>query len=146
MPTHGDSRNGTRTPEYMAWQSMNNRCRNPAHPNFKYYGKRGITVCNRWSNNYENFLADMGRRPTPGHSLDRINNDRGYEPLNCRWATRTQQMRNRQPRKLTIVMVTEIRQLYHAKTGYSQYKLAKKFGVSQRHICRIVNYTEWQDP
>lgn len=60
----------------------------------QYYADRGITVCKRWDA-YETFLADMGRRPSPDHSIDRINNDGNYEPSNCRWATRSEQQRNK---------------------------------------------------
>lgn len=92
--THGDTKNGTRTAEFVAWQSMKYRCSNPRMKTFKYYGGRGITVCERW-NLFENFLADMGRKPGPKYSLDRINNEGSYEPTNCRWATQSEQIRNR---------------------------------------------------
>jgi hypothetical protein len=72
---------------------MRHRCRNPNGKDFKYYGGRGIRVCERWSD-FTNFLADMGERP-PGQSLDRIDNDGNYEPGNVRWATRKQQRANR---------------------------------------------------
>lgn len=88
--THGLSH----TPEYTCWGSMRHRCRNPKSSKYADYGGRGISVCERW-NSFENFLADMGRRPTPAHSLDRINNDGNYEPGNCRWATPKEQMNNR---------------------------------------------------
>lgn len=87
---HGDSF----TSEYSTWANMKDRCLNPNCQSFKNYGGRGITVCNRWLQ-YENFLADMGRKPSPAHSLDRINNDRGYSPSNCRWATQKEQTNNR---------------------------------------------------
>jgi hypothetical protein len=73
---------------------MKARCTNPKSPKFRYYGGRGITVCDRWSTSFEAFLADMGDRP-PGKSIDRINNDGNYEPGNCRWATQSEQVRNR---------------------------------------------------
>lgn len=87
--THGC----THTPEYACWKDMFRRCTKPTHKSYASYGGRGIQVCARWRV-FENFLADMGRRPSPDYSLDRINNDGNYEPGNCRWATRVEQMRN----------------------------------------------------
>ena len=88
-----------KSPEYRAWQNMRERCNNPKHPQFKDWGGRGITVCPEWMDSFEAFYADVG--PRPGHrlSLDRIDNDGDYEPGNVRWATHSQQMKNRRPRK-----------------------------------------------
>lgn len=83
------------TPEYGAWASMIQRCENRANPYFASYGGRGIAVCARWRASFADFLADMGRKPSVGHSLDRINVDGNYEPSNCRWATARQQARNK---------------------------------------------------
>jgi hypothetical protein len=77
---------------------MISRCHNSTHAAFKNYGARGIAVCERWRNSFENFFADMGPRPT-GLSIDRIDNDRGYEPDNCRWATSEEQNGNQQRQK-----------------------------------------------
>lgn len=82
------------TPEYYIWKCMRQRCNNPKSHKYPIYGGRGITVCERW-NDFHNFISDMGTRPNKDYSIDRINNDGNYEPQNCRWSTRSEQMRNR---------------------------------------------------
>lgn len=89
---HGHTRTGWQSPTYQVWAGMVKRCSNPRLQAFKYYGGRGIRVCDRWLT-FTNFLTDMGERP-PDKTLDRIDNDGNYEPGNCRWATRAQQRRN----------------------------------------------------
>jgi hypothetical protein len=83
-----------KTVEYRTWRHMIERCTVTRHPMWKHYGGRGITVCDEWLENFPAFLAHIGPRPSPKHSVDRIDNARGYEPGNVRWATRVQQMRN----------------------------------------------------
>lgn len=80
--------------EYRTWRGMLNRCHNTREPGFANYGGRGIVVCHRWRDSFKNFLADMGRKPSTRHSIDRIDNDGNYEPDNCRWATAKEQSRN----------------------------------------------------
>lgn len=89
--THGMSH----TPEYKAWRDLIQRCTNPNNKRYKDYGGRGITVCDRWRNSFEAFHKDMGPKPDPKYSIDRINNDLGYCPDNCEWSDDTKQIRNR---------------------------------------------------
>lgn len=94
---HRNAVHGKESREYKTWQGMKDRCSRSKASNYKYYGARGIKVCDRWLK-FENFLADMGKRPL-GTTLDRIDTDGNYEPKNCRWATATQQINNRRPFK-----------------------------------------------
>lgn len=95
---HGEGGRRKTTTEYEIWKGMKARCSNPKHTGYSRYGARGISVCARWRDSYEAFLADMGRRPSGKHSIDRINNEGNYEPSNCRWATASEQRRNQRPR------------------------------------------------
>jgi hypothetical protein len=105
MTTHGETAAGRKnhSPEYRAWCLMKGRCLSPTNPNFADYGGRGIGVAPRWANSFEAFLADMGRRPTDKHTLDRIDVNGPYAPGNCRWATRQEQSRNR--RNVTALII-----------------------------------------
>lgn len=94
---HGAMVGNNPTPEYRAWKGMRERCTKPRHPSFAHYGGRGIKVCEEWlgPGGFERFLAHVGQRPSPGHSIDRINPDGNYEPENVRWATIDVQNRNK---------------------------------------------------
>ena len=109
------------TPEHNAWMSMKSRCFNPNNKYYSDYGGRGITVCDRWLNSVENFLADMGSRPTAKHSIDRIDNDGDYCPDNCKWSTQTEQVNNRRSNRLiTIDDVTLTIAQWAKKMGFGK--------------------------
>lgn len=94
---NGDASRGSIAPEYSTWLGMRKRCTDSKSKAWPHYGGRGIKVCERWENDYQKFLSDVGRRPTPKHSIDRIDVNGNYEPGNVRWATREQQIGNRRP-------------------------------------------------
>lgn len=91
---HGYARRGRIDPTYITWRNMRNRCRKPSNKDYPNYGGRGITVCARWLNSFENFILDMGPKPL-GMTIDRIENDGNYEPGNCKWSTSVEQSHNR---------------------------------------------------
>ena len=93
--THGMSR----TPEYKAWDGARARCNNPANRKYPLYGGRGIRMADEWLHSFSAFIAEVGPRPSLKHSLDRKDNDRGYEPGNVRWATTREQNINRRPQR-----------------------------------------------
>lgn len=106
---HGHAKKSNKTPEYKIWCSMKDRCLNPKNDHFHGYGGRGIGVCQTWQNDYSAFFAHVGPRPSPRHSLDRIDNDKGYEPGNVRWATASEQAKNKRkpkPRGKTVCGLT----------------------------------------
>lgn len=92
---HGASCRDNTTIEYKAWSNMKDRCLNEKNKAYKNYGGRGIKICEKWINSFEQFVSDMGHRMTSEQSLDRIDNDGDYEPINCRWATNSEQNRNK---------------------------------------------------
>lgn len=118
--THGKSKES----EYNTWVSMKQRCLNPNAPNYPLYGGIGIKICDRWVHSFENFLEDMGSKPSKEYSLDRINVNGNYEPSNCRWATNEEQQNN----KKNNVKV-EFNGL-----SYSIKELSEKFGIKQSRI------------
>lgn len=129
------------TPELRIWKAMIRRCYSATDSCYSHYGARGITVCDRWRNGFSDFLADMGPRPSPKHSLDRINNNGNYEPGNVRWVTHFVQSINKRTNVLDIVSVSIIRHL--SKKGVSRVSMAHAFGVSIGLIGKLVRGEIW---
>ena len=115
--THGMSR----TTEYQSWVDIKRRCFNPNDKGYPNWGGRGITVCDRWKNSFQNFFLDMGSRPTPKHSIDRIDNDGDYCPENCRWSTDVEQANNKRTNRLiTIACVTLTIAQWEKEMGFNK--------------------------
>lgn len=137
--THGRNK----TPEHRSWSGMIQRCTNPNMDSWPDYGGRGIAVCERWRNSFEAFLADVGERPSPAHSLDRIDPNGNYEPGNCRWATRAQQAQGRRTTVLSWDIVNEIRG--RSQHGESRKSIAKRMGLRSNVVGRIVRNLAWKE-
>jgi len=121
--THGLSR----TPEYACWKSMKQRCYNPSNIKFEAYGLRGIRVCARWLESFENFFEDMGQMTFPRASIGRINNDGNYEPTNCRWETDEQQANNkRNSRYITYDGMTQTVSQWARRLGITHRTLSSR--------------------
>lgn len=137
--THG----GTGYREYNIWVSMLQRCLNPRNHAYSDYGGRGITVCERWKK-FENFLTDMGRCP-PGLTIERIDNDKGYELGNCKWATRSEQALNQRRKKSAKLYDFEVREILalFATGQFIHSELAEIYTVSREMIGSIVRGKRW---
>lgn len=120
------------TEEYQIWKAMKARCHNPNHKNYPDYGGRGIAVCRRWKDSFPSFLEDMGKRPSPSHSIDRIDPNGDYEPGNCRWATQIEQTRNtRRSKTLTIDGETKTVAEWSEETGIPAFRIYKRLAAGR---------------
>lgn len=130
---HGHTAKGKITPEWNAWHSMQERCMNPKNDSWKHYGGRGIRVCDRWQESFNNFFIDVGPRPGNEFSLDRIDNEGHYEPGNVRWATKSEQRRNMRPRATCKNghPFTPETTYFHPKGGRRDCKICR--AIVQRH-------------
>jgi hypothetical protein len=137
MRTHGLTKDAT----YKVWQSMRQRCENPNCDSYADYGGRGITVTPEWQS-FEGFVRDMGLSP-PGATLDRINNNRGYEKANCRWVSLELQAQNRRSVQLTVDAVREIRR--RAAAGERSRLLAREFGTSEPNLSNVLSRRSWKN-
>lgn len=123
----------TGTPEFDTWLRIITRCTNANNPDYPRYGGRGIKICQRWLDSFENFLADMGNRPSGDYSIDRINNNGDYEPSNCRWATRITQCNNRRGSRF----------LAYNGEMLTIAQWARKIGIPCRVIVSRLNQYHW---
>ena len=113
---HAHAQRGKVTPEYRTWQKIKRRCLNPNYDHWDCYGGRGIIICQEWVHSFEAFLLHVGKRPSGCTSVDRIDNNKGYEPGNVRWATKKQQANNKRSNRrifwngdsLTVVQAAEL--------------------------------------
>lgn len=136
--THGYSR----TPTYASWCDAKKRCYSPQNKRFAEYGARGISMCDAWKNSFEAFLRDMGERPM-AMTLERKDVNKGYEPGNCIWATRTQQAQNTRANVATWEKVRSIRKRRLEGATYPQ--LAKEFGMSYNNVRLICRGESWKE-
>lgn len=134
-------------PLYKTWTQIKRRCYTHQAREYPIYGGRGIKMCDCWRKSFVAFLdyieVNIGPRPTPRHTIDRINNDLHYEPNNIRWATKAEQAHNRTTNKLTNDDINLIRKLHIRGPGGNTVELARRFGVHEEHIRQIIRKTRW---
>lgn len=128
---HGHTKGLSRTPEHSSWRKMLERCESPSAKEYAEYGAKGVKVCDRW-HDFAQFLADMGARP-PGTTIDRIKNEKGYEPGNCRWATREVQMQNR----------SIARMISHDGETLNMVEWARRLSIKPSTLSQRINGYGW---
>jgi hypothetical protein len=120
------------SPEYISWQAIRNRCSDKSN---RRYGGRGIVMYQPWFDSFQDFFEYMGPRPSPDHSVDRIDNDGNYEPGNVRWATRIEQARNRSTSKIVFMDAAFI--AHWLSRGYKASHVAEAFGITDAYAWRV---------
>jgi len=120
-------------------ENIRRRCYDSNHENYKYYGGRGIKVCDRWMNSFENFIADIGLKPTKLHSLDRVNTNGNYEPSNCKWSTQKEQCRNRRSNCFIeyngkIMSIAELSEISGIPNSYISA------GLKNKSVLELINF------
>jgi hypothetical protein len=135
--THGLA--GTRV--YIIWQRMKDRCSKPDDESYQYYGARGVKVCEKWSDSFEAFFADMGQPPSSKHSIEREDTNGNYEPGNCRWATSTEQGRNRRNNlRLTIDGETRCAAEWAEARGISPFTIYTRIRRGSTHFEAVFGF------
>lgn len=129
---HGHNCGGKLSPTLSTWRSMIERCFNKKSGSFIRYGKKGLKLCDRWLD-FNNFLNDMGERPTPKHTIDRIDNAKGYEPNNCRWATKSEQAVNRKTTRFYTI---------NGQTKCLKH-WAKDYNIKYLAVYKRIFYRKW---
>ncbi len=132
-----------KSPEYRSWCHMKERCLNENCKDYYNYGKRGIIICDEWIDSFERFYKYMGNKPSPIHSLDRIDSDGNYEPSNCKWSTPTEQSQNRLSNKIKNKAEADKIRKMHTSGNYTHKELAKIYNCTQSNINDLLNNKTW---
>jgi hypothetical protein len=129
-------------PEYNVWRNIKQRCLNKNNPGYKNYGGRGIKICERWADSYENFLEDLGRRPSHLHQIDRINNEGDYTPHNVRWVLCRENLRNTRQTRYTEEFIRVWYRLV-VDLEWTQEEVSNLFSVPAGRVSECLNGLAW---